>query len=306
MPSLGQVAAVALSLIGTSVAWPISPFSKIAAEIRDADQEAKELEWKVANNSDEKDSAQFFLATAIQDLTALKKAMNSSIKGTLANKYQACINRTHNQMPGYNKSLTIHDAFAKDDALAPGMLEAHMSDLYAAQEQERQLTTELGECTARCPSFLLLRGKRGLARALAKAPAPAPAPAPAGPAKKDASEVMKGFADAIYGTSKSIDKLHKTLREDDSAKQIMQTMTSAVMTKLLKAKSDMTKMEEDLQQCEHKPSATKLGDEVGAAMAGDADMALEMVKAAEKQAKDAQEKADAIEKKVADCKKKCG
>lgn len=292
-------------MLATSMAF-IPPFTKIAAEIRDADMEAKELEYRVGNNSAEKESTQFFLATSIQELTSLKKVMNSSIEGTLAHKYEACINRTTNQMPGWNQSLTIHQAMGKDDDLAPGMLEAHMSELYAAQESEAQLTQQLGECTARCPSFLLLRGKRKLAQSLARAPAPAPAPAAdaAAPAK-DPTAVMTGFADAIYGTSKSIDKMHTILREDQAAKQVMSSLTSSVMGKVLAAKKDIANMEEALRKCEHAPSATKLDKEVGAAMAADTDVALEMVNSAKAQAKEAQEKVEALEKKVSACQSKC-
>merc|ERR1719335_305583 len=95
-----------ISCAWISWAYPIAPFHRIAEEIHEADKEATELQWRVANNSEEKASAQFFIATAIKELTALKESMNSSVSGTLAFRYETCVNRTSAKMPGYNQSFT--------------------------------------------------------------------------------------------------------------------------------------------------------------------------------------------------------
>lgn len=300
-----NAALLALSLIGSASAswlplppslWPVQPFHKIADEIREAQVESEELQYRVANNSAEKASVQFFMATAIKELTELKEKMNSSVKDTLAYKYEVCVNRTSAKMPGYNQSYTRQQAMQRDDALAPGMLEAQMDALYRAQEAQTQLTQQLGECTMKCPSGSLLSKDKSVRRKhVLKSLAPEKAP----------EQTMRSVASAIYNTSGQIDQMHHQLQRDESAEQVLQSLTTSIMTKLLQAKKDITKMEQDLQACNHKPDAARLGGAVQEAMAGDAAVADEMVTVAQKSAKEAQDKVQALQNKLAECNRKC-
>merc|ERR550514_1069819 len=99
--------------------------------------------------------------------------MNSSVKDTLAYKYEVCVNRTSAKMPGYNQTYTRQQAMQRDDALAPGMLEAQMDALYKAQAAQTQLTQQLGECTLKCPTSSLLSVK-GRRKSVLKSLAPEP------------------------------------------------------------------------------------------------------------------------------------
>lgn len=288
-----QWAVLLPSMMGHALAWqawPVAPFHKIADEIIQADKEATELRWRVANNSAEKVSTQFFLSTAIKELTGLKEMMNSSVTGTLAYRYEKCVNRTSAKMPGYNQSFTRQEAMQRDESLAPGMLEAQMDALYKAQEAQTQLTKQLGECTLKCPttSVLFLRRKSVL-----KSLAPEPV------------EVLRGVANAIYNTSESVDQMHLQLQRDESAQKVLQTLSTSIMNKLLQAKKDIAKMEEDLKACNHQPDAARVGDPVAEAMAGDTEVADEMVSVAQNSAKEAQDKVDILQTKLAECKRKC-
>eukprot|EP00746_Dinoflagellata_sp_MGD_P008631 gnl/MRDRNA2_/MRDRNA2_117296_c0_seq1.p1 gnl/MRDRNA2_/MRDRNA2_117296_c0~~gnl/MRDRNA2_/MRDRNA2_117296_c0_seq1.p1 ORF type:complete len:291 (+),score=68.03 gnl/MRDRNA2_/MRDRNA2_117296_c0_seq1:142-1014(+) len=271
-------------------AWPIAPFHAIANEIMEANKEATELEWRVANNSEEKASAQFFMATAIKELTELKEMMNASVSGTLAFRYELCVNRTSAKMPGFNQSFTRSQAMQRDDKLAPGMLEAQMDALYKAQTAQSQLTEELGECTLKCPTSSLLFLRR---KSVLKALAPEPV------------EVLHGVANAIYSTSQSVDQMHHQLERDASAKQVLQSLTTSIMSKVLHAKKDIAKMEEDLRACNHQPDAARVGSAVADAMAGDADVADQMVSVAQASAKEAEDKVEILQNKLAECKRKC-
>jgi hypothetical protein len=256
----------------------------------EADREATELQWRVANNSEEKASAQFFMATAIKELTGLKEMMNSSVSGTLAFRYEVCVNRTSAKMPGYNQSFTRQQAMQRNDKLAPGMLEAQMDALYKAQAAQTQLTEELGECTIKCPTSSLLFLRR---KSVLKSLAPEP------------TEVLRGVANAIYNTSQSVDQMHHQLDRDASAKQVLQSLTTSVMTKVLQAKKDIAKMEQDLKACNHQPDAARLGDSVVDAMSGDAEVADQMVSVAQASAKEAEDKVEILQSKLAECKRKC-
>lgn len=282
-----------LALIGCASAYPtfpVAPFHQIADEIKEADREAEELQWRVANNSEEKASAQFFMATAIKELTGLKEKMNSSIKDTLAYKYEVCVNRTSQKMPGYNQSYTRAEAMQRDASLAPGMLEAQMDALYKAQAAQAELTQQLGACTLNCPSGSLLFLRR---KSVLKSLAPEPV------------EVLRGVANAIYNTSESVDEMHRQLQRDESAKQMVESLTSNIMSKLLQAKKDIKKLEDDLKACNHQPDAVRVDSPVAEAMAGDADVADEMVSVAQKSAKEAQDKVVTLQNKLAECKRKC-
>lgn len=288
-----QWAVLLPSMMGHALAWqawPVAPFHKIADEIIQADKEATELRWRVANNSAEKVSTQFFLSTAIKELTGLKEMMNSSVTGTLAYRYEKCVNRTSAKMPGYNQSFTRQEAMQRDESLAPGMLEAQMDALYKAQEAQTRLTKQLGECTLKCPttSVLFLRRKSVL-----KSLAPEPV------------EVLRGVANAIYNTSQSVDQMHHQVDRDESAKQVLQSLTSSVMSKVLQAKKDVAKIEEDLKACNHQPDAARLDGPVMEAMAGDAEVADQMVSVAQASTKEATDKVAILQNKLAECKRKC-
>jgi len=283
-----------LPMIGYALAneglLPVAPFHRIADEINEASKEATELQWRVANNSEEKASAQFFIATAIKELTGLREKMNATIPGTLAFKYETCVNRTSVKMPGYNQSLTRQQAMQRDDSLAPNMLEAQMDALYKAQQSQTELTQQLGECTLNCPkSSLLFLRRKTVMNSLQPEPI----------------EVLRGVANAIYNTSQSVDQMHHQIQRDESAQQVLQSITTSIMSKLLQAKKDIQKIEQDLVACNHKPDAVKVGGAVTDAMSGDAEVADEMVSVAQASAKEATDKVKILEDKLAECKRKC-
>jgi hypothetical protein len=297
-------------------AWPITPFSKIADEIYDAERSAQDLEWKVSNSSEEKESVKWFMSTALKELTELKKVvMNSSVPGTLGFKYEQCTNRTGSKFPKWNQSLTFEEAMKNDTQLGPQTVEARMYEIFKDQEKIKDLTEQLGECTARCPSSSLITKARKQLRqkqlGLAKAPAPAPAPAPGGAAKApapkppDQRKVMRGIADAIYNTSESMDSMKLALKKDQSAKEVLQAVTSTVMMKLLNAKKAVAQMEQDLQHCLIAPSATRLGDHVVEAMAGNPEVSMDLIDSAEEKSKETQDQLADLETKVEDCNAKC-
>lgn len=299
--------------------WQAVPFSKIAEEIMDADKTAQELEWKVSNSTAMKDSVQWFMGTAMKELTIMKKeTMNETFEGSLGWKNRACLNRTTADKPTWNQSLTYGQAVQKDKKLAPGTIDASMYELYTANSDIKKLTMELGKCKAKCPTGVSLLG---LAKAkitatahrfLARAPAPGPAPGPAAgapaagpPPPPTPRQLMKDVATAIYNTSASIDAMNMALSKDKSAMDVMEKVSAVVMEKLLKAKKDMVGLEQALDACLHEPSATHLGDHVQDAMAMDAELSQELVKIAAAETKDEVAKATALKAQVADCKKKC-
>jgi len=307
----------ALVVLPSLTAIPITPFSKIADEIYDAERSAEDLEWKVSNSTAEKDSVKWFMSTALKELTNLKKVvMNSSVPGTLGFKYEECTNRTGSKMPTWNQSLTFEEAMKNNTKLGPGVVEAKMYEVFKDQEKATDLTAQLGECAARCPpSSLITKARKQLRHGhlgLAKAPAPAPAPAPAGGAAAPAGpkppshrEVMRGIADAIYNTSESMDQMKLALSKDQSAKEVLQAVTSTVMMKLLNAKKAVDQMKIDLDHCLHAPAATHLGDHVVEAMAGNPEVSMDLIDSAEAKAKEAKDNLANLEAKLADCNAKC-
>lgn len=308
----------ALAALPSSAARPVTPFSKLADEIYDAEKSAQDLEWKVANSTAEKESVKWFMSTALKELTELKKVvMNSSVPGTLGFKYEQCTNRTGAKFPKWNQSLTFEEAMRNDTNLGPQTVEARMYEIFKDQEKIKDLTAELGECTARCPSSSLITKARKQLRqkqlGLARAPAPAPAPAPGGgaggggdaPKPPDHKQIMRGIADAIYNTSESMDQLKLALNKDKSAKEVLQAVTSTVMLKLLNAKKAVAQMETDLEHCLHAPAATKLGDHVIEAMAGNPEVSMDLIDSAEAKSKETQDQLADLEAKVADCNAKC-
>merc|ERR1719265_2883563 len=190
---LPQVFILACNLFSSASAYSrrtkVKPFSYLADEIAAAEKEAEDLEWKVANSTSEKASIQWFLATALAEIATIKKVdFNNTINGSLAFKYEACAKLTGAAMPTWDQGLTLPEAIGGDKELAPNIVEAHKNELYEAQQREEELTIELGQCAADCPSSFLQAhsASRAVARkimaGLAKAPAPGPAPAPGGAA----------------------------------------------------------------------------------------------------------------------------
>jgi len=282
----------------------------------DADKTAQELEWKVSNSTAMKDSVQWFMASAMKELTILKKeTMNETFEGSIGWKNRACLNRTTADKPTWNQSLTYGQAVTQDKRLAPGTIDASMYELYTAEADIKKLTMELGQCQAKCPhgaSLLGLARARVTATAhrfLARAPAPGPAPAPAGPPPPPPTptprQLMKDVATAIYNTSASIDAMNRALHKDASSMEVMEKVSTVVMEKLLKAKKDLVGLELALDHCLHEPSATHLGEHVQDAMAMDAELSQELVKVAAEETKDEVAKLATLKAQVAECKVKC-
>lgn len=319
-----QVVFWALSILSPASAdrrTKVIPFSRIADELAAAESEAEDLQWQVANSTSEKASIQWFLATALAEIATIKKVdFNNTINGSLAFKYEECAKLTGAPMPSWDQGLTLPEAIEKDKELAPNMVEAHMQELYEAQQREEELTIELGQCAADCPSSFLQAhsASRAIARkimaGLAKAPAPGPAPAPGGAAAAPAGppptptpkELMSAVADAIYNTSMSMGNAKKQLKRDSVAKEVLGQLSATVMGKLLQARKDMAQMHKDLDECLRTPLATHLEDHVIEAMADNKQAALEIVQTSETSTKTAKAMVARLEKKLAECKMKCG
>jgi len=268
------------------------PFSKIADEIHDAEVAAEELQYKVKNSTEEKASVQWFLATAMKELTNLQKVvMNRTVKGTLGYEYQGCLNRTSAKLPTYNRSLTFKEAVDQDDDLAPSTVDARMYEVYEAEQKIEELTMRLGECSAKCPLSLLSRARAMAKRRRREGPHP--------------RELMKGVAEAIYNTSHEIDQMKDHLKKDLAAKNVLGKLSAMIMEKLLRAKEDVKQMRLDLEICKHSPSATFINDAVKEAMSEDTELSVEIVKEAADQSKDIRERVDDLEAKLQSCQKRC-
>lgn len=323
MRTLAHILVLAGVAVGSRVSkpymWNAIPFSKIAEEIMDADKTAQELEWKVSNSTAMKDSVQWFMSSAMKELTILKKeTMNETFEGSIGWKNRACLNRTTADKPSWNQSLTYGQAVSMDKRLAPSTIDNSMYELYTADRDIKKLTMELGQCQAKCPHGVSLLGlakakvtataHRFLARAPAPGPAPAPgaaAPAAGPPPPPSPRQLMKDVATAIYNTSASIDAMNRALHKDKSAMDVMEKVSAVVMEKLLKAKKDLVNLEVDLDHCLHEPSATHLGEHVQEAMAMDAELSQELVKVAAQETEDEVAKVTGLKAQVAECKKKC-
>jgi len=290
------VAVITLRAVALQLPAPglkVLPFSRIATEIHEAEEAMDELSWKVGNSTQEKSSVQWFLATSMKELTNLQKVvMNRTVEGTLGWRYQRCINLTTSKEKTYNQSLTLHQAVDKDDKLAPSMVDARMYELYESQERLADLTMKLGECAAKCPASLLLSRARVAKKAQDSA-------------VPHNREVMKSVAEAIYNTSHEIDTMKDHLRKDDAAKSVLKKLSGMVMEKLLQAKKDVQQMEKDLEVCLHTPLASHLNSAVVESMAANTEVTLEIVKAAEMQARDAKVQVDDLEVKLHACMKRC-
>jgi len=299
----------------------LMPFTKIADEIHEAELSARDMSWRVGNSSAEKDSVQWFMATTMAELNKLKKeTLNASAtpggQPSLAHRYEECYNMTVARMPIYNKSMTLGENLREDSSLAPSTVEAKMYDVYEAEYSVDQLTTELGECEARCPlqddgdaddaaaASLLAHGRR-LRRQVPPAGAPAGALAAASTASLEPQKLMTHIADAISNTSGSIEVMDTHLRKDRAAMDVLESVTSTLVEKLLKAKKDVTQMEADLKDCLATPHSTALHDEVGDAMTLNPDLTEDMVNAAAGTAKSAKQDVDSLKEKVDACKEKC-
>jgi len=284
------------------------PFAKIADEIHDAEVAAEELQYKVRNSTEEKASVQWFLATAMKELTNLQKVvMNRTVKGTLGYEYQRCLNRTSAKLPTYNQSLTFNEAVSQDDDLAPSTVDARMYEVYESEKRIEELTMRLGECSAKCPQSLISRARATAKRTRREDPAASPAAggAAAGSAHPHPRELMKGVAEAIYNTSHEIDQMKDHLKKDLAAKNVLGKLSAMVMEKLLKAKEDVKQMRTDLEACKHAPAATFLNGVLKEAMSEDTELSVEIVQEAAAQSKDVQERVDDLEAKLESCQKHC-
>jgi len=281
------------------------PFTRIADEIYDAEQKARELTWKVGNSTQEKSSLQWFMASAMKELTALTKdVMNASSEGSLGFLYQECINRTEAQMPNYNQTLGLKLSIERDSALAPKMLEAEMYQLYYSQRRSQEITKDIGKCRAKCPvSFLSQRaGLRKQDVKVRKAPGSSMERASREP---NPQEMMRSIADAIYNTSQSIDTMKDHLSKDDAAKDVLKSLTSTVMSKLLSAKREVEDMTVQLEVCSHTPETTHVLDQAKDIMAMNAEVSVELVKTAQGRTKGAKQEAADLAEKLEACRKKC-
>jgi len=281
------------------------PFTRIADQIREAEQHAQELLWKVSNSSEEKSSLQWFMATAMKELTQLQQVvMNASSQGSLGYNVQACVNRTEAQMPRYNQTLGLERSIEKDKTLAPKILEAEMYQLYYAQRRSQEVTKEIGKCKSKCPVSLLQQGLRGQAvrKHLHEAPGGSLERASSQP---NPQQVMRSIADAIYNTSQSIDNMQDHLSKDNAAKDVLKSLTTTVMSKLLAAKKEVEDMTVQLEVCSHTPETTHVLDQAKEVMGMNAALSFELVKTAQESTKGAKQEAAVLEKKLEACRKKC-
>lgn len=290
----------------------VVPFSRIADEIHGAEVAAEELERKVKESTAEKSDVQWYLATAMKELTNMKKVvMNNTVPGTLGYKYQKCLNSTGRvEFPTWNQSLTLSEAIDQDDGLAPSMVEHRMFEVFDSQQKVQDLTMQLGECSARCQaSASLLARTRKTDRAGAKKedPAPAPAAGDAGGAAgfPPARELMRSVAEAIYNTSHEVSEMRVHLKKDQAAKSVLENLSAVVTEKVLMAKKAVEQMKKDLEWCVHRPKATHLNDAVTEAMADNPEMSKEIVDAAADQASDVKSQVDDLQAKLDACNQRC-
>jgi len=270
------------------------PFEQIAEEITEAERLALDLQWQVGNSSSEKESVQWFMATAMKELTKLKKEVLDPKKTeppSLANKYEACYDKTVANMPAYDDSMSLGENLEKDSSLAPDALEAHMYDVYEAEFKLDELTRELGECGARCPMASLLSKSRVNARKSIPT---------------DPRKLMTHIADAIYNNSESIHHMEDHLDKDRAAMDVLESVTATVMKKLLKAKRDVETMEFELDDCLKVPAASKVNSEVRDAMAHDPGFSEELLAVATNKAAEVKKEVKELQKKVDACHRECG
>jgi len=314
--------AVALRQLQVPSRAGLLPFRKIADEIMEAEKTARELTWEVGNSSAEKESVQWFMATAMKELNRMKMVtLNASSivdgKESLAFRYETCYNNTVARMPDFNDTMSLGENLRADHSAAPDAVEAKMYDVYEAQYTVDQMTTELGECEARCPldaSFLAKKKQQRHAHVVsdvvtASAGAPGAAPGPsssAGQISQDPRKLMGSIADAIRNTSTSIDQMGTHLHKDRAAMDVLESITATVVEKLLNAKKSVQQMEKDLEDCIKTPAATKLHDEVTDAMTLNPEVTEDMVNAATDRAKESETEVDELRQKLDACKEKCG
>lgn len=323
--ALRATAATALALAAAAAPPPgslfkVIPFTKIADEIYEAERAAEELEWKVSNSSAEKASVQWFISTAMRELTEMKKVIfntshidNATGKPSLGREYESCVNRTSAKMPNWNASRTVAENIKADKDLAPSTVEAHMYELYTLEQKAETLKAKLGDCASKCPAASLLakrRSKRRLRSKTREDPA-APAPAPGGGGgggnntKPNPRELMRSVADAIYNTSKGMESMQDKLKKDKSAKDVLNSITAVVTTKLLKAKKDLAQMREDLELCRHTAGKTEIGGHLQEAMQDNTDLTQDVLAVAAAQTQGAKATVTDLEEKLATCKRKC-
>lgn len=271
------------------------PFTKIADEIYAAERNARELSWKVSNSTLEKSSMQWFMASAMKELTDLTKVvLNTTSEGSLGYEYQACLNKTEAHFPKYNTTISLEKAIKKDKTLAAKLVEAEMYQLYENQVKAEELTKEIGACAAKCPVSFLATHRAAAVRAHHVSADP---PSP--------QVMMRSIADAIYNTSKSIDTMQEHLTKDAAAKDVLKALTSTVMSKLLSAKKDVEEMHVKLKVCQRTPEATHVIDQTKEVMALNPEVSADLVKSAEERTKGSKDEVTGLVEKLETCRKKC-
>jgi len=292
---------------GSPSVLKVLPISRIADEIYEAERSAQDLQWKVGNSTEEKSSLQWFMASAMKELTTLTKTtMNTSVEGSLSYQAESCLNRTEAKVPAYNKTKGLLKSIEDDATLAPQMLEAEMYLHFESQTRSQDLTKEIGRCEAKCPvapsSFLdVRRGRRSVGQQRQRN-----RPRRRGADEKpDPQEMMKAIATAIHNTSESIDTMTDHLVKDEAAKDVLKSLTTTVMSKLLGAKKEIEDMTVRLEVCLTKPETTRLIDEAKEVLGGDPDVALEVVKKAEERTSGSKKEVADLEVKLDKCRRKC-
>jgi len=277
------------------------PFTKIADEIYEAEQTMRDLQWKVGNSTEEKASLQWFMTTAMRELTQLTKVVtNTTSIGSLGHQLQACTNRTTSPKQTYNKTKGLKRCIELDRKLAPKILEAEMYKLYANQVKAGEIKKKIGQCHAKCPVSLL--SQRGIQRH--SQPFGAPAAAPSSP-EMSPQDLMGSISRAIYNTSQTITTLKDHLVKDNAAKDVLNSLTTTVMQKLLAAKKGVAEMEHQLEDCKHVPDATHVLDATQDVMADNPEVAYDLVKTAQERTSGSKADVKELRKKWKKCLKKC-
>lgn len=275
------------------------PFTKIADEIYQAEQTMRELQWKVGNSTQEKGSLQWFMATAMKELTQLTKVvMNTSSEGSLANQMQLCTNRTTAPRQTYNKTKGLKRCIELDKNLAPKLLEYEMYKLYANQVKLEELKKKIGKCQAKCPISLI--SQRGMQKHI-KAHQAQTLDNP----ELNPQELMGSISRAIYNTSETITTLKDHLIKDTAAKDVLNTLTATVMGKLLQAKKGVAEIAENLETCKHVPDATHVIGATSEVMGDNPEVAYDLVKTAQERTSGSSAEVKDIHKKWKKCLKKC-
>merc|ERR1719183_1947927 len=100
-----------------------------------------------------------------------------------------------------------------------------------------------------------------------------------------------------------MESMQDKLKKDKSAKDVLNSITAVVTTKLLKAKKDVEAMQKDLEICKHTASSTHIGGHLEEAMSENQDITKDVLAVAAAQTDGAKATVKDLEEKLESCKR---